>query len=116
MKNMIQNLNIILEKVRDVRKKYQDLKQRNQELEVRFSDLKVEADIYKLEIINLKKELEGKTESTKHSMLSNTNNSSDELLEKLKLEQNSKNSRLQLQLDEFIEDIDQCIQIIQSKE
>ena len=116
MKNLVQNLDKILEVSGEIKTKYQDLKKKNRELEVQLSDLKVEADQYKQEIIYLKKELEEKSEKENNSMLSQTDNSSVESIAILKQEQKANNNRIQLQLDEFIEDIDQCIQIIQAKE
>ena len=49
-------------------------------------------------------------------MLLQTDYSSEDSIAALKMEQKTNNAKIQLQLDEFIEDIDQCIQIIQAKE
>ncbi len=116
MKNLIQNLDEILKSVTKLKIGYQFLVKNNKELEVQLSDLKVEADQYKQEIIYLKKEQEEKSEKENNSMLLQTDNSSVDSIAVLKQEQKNKNARIQLQLDEFIEDIDQCIQIIQAKE
>lgn len=116
MKNLIKNLDEILKSVTELKTGYQFLVKNNKKLEVQLSDLKVEADQYKQEIIYLKKELEEKSEKENNSMLSQTDNSSVESIAILKQEQKANNNRIQLQLDEFIEDIDQCIQIIQAKE
>ena len=116
MENMIQNLDEILKSVTDIRMKYQLLKQKNNLIETQLSDLKVEAGQYKQEIINLKKELDERGESVKYSMLVNTDEPSVTEVESIKLEQKTANDKIKLQLDEFINDIDQCIQIIQSKE
>ena len=99
MKNLIQNLDEILKSVTELKTGYQFLVKNN-----------------KQEIIYLKKELEEKSEKENNSMLSQTDNSSVESIAILKQEQKANNNRIQLQLDEFIEDIDQCIQIIQAKE
>lgn len=116
MENMINNLDEILKSVIDIRMKYQLLKQRNKDIEVQLSDLKVEADHYKNEIINLKKELDEKEKSVKYSMPVNTDESSKTEVESIRQHQETVNAKMKLQIDEFIEDIDQCIQIIQSKE
>ena len=116
MKNLKQNLDEILKSVTELKTGYQVLVKNNKELEVQLSDLKVEADQYKQEIIDLKKKLEEKSEKENHSMLLQTDYSSEDSIATLKMEQKTNNARIQLQLDEFIEDIDQCIQIIQAKE
>lgn len=116
MKNISQNLDAILKSVISVKTKYHYLKQRNKEIEVQLSDLKVEADHYKQEIIKLKKELEEIEGKVKYSKLSIKDESSVVIVESFKQEQDKNNAQIKLQIDEFIEDIDQCIQIIQSKE
>jgi seryl-tRNA synthetase len=116
MENMIQQLDELLNSVGKLRAKYQVLKNINHQNEVQLSTLKVEADQYKQEISKLKKELKEKEEEIQNSMLSVHNKSSVDAVETDSQEKNKQNSLIQLQLDAFIEDIDQCIQIIQSKE
>jgi len=116
MENLIQNLDVILKSVTEMKAGYQRLKKNNAQLEVQISDLKVEADKYIQEIIKLKKELDERAEVENISMLSLEDKTSAISIEALKEEQKSKNASIKLQLDEFIEDIDQCIQIIQAKE
>lgn len=116
MENLVQNLDEILAGINKLREAYIILEEEKNKIEVHLSDLKVEADQYKQEIIDLKKKLEEKSEKENHSMLLQTDYSSEDSIATLKMEQKTNNARIQLQLDEFIEDIDQCIQIIQAKE
>lgn len=113
---MIQSLDKILEISSKVRSKYQDLRKKNVELEVQLSDLKVEADQYKNQINLLQRELENRVKEDKNSMLSITDDVSEDAVQILKQKQNIKNAEIKKQLDMFIDDIDQCIQIVQKKE
>lgn len=113
---MIQSLDKILEISSKVRSKYQDLMKKNVELEVQLSDLKVEADQYKNQINLLQRELENRVKEDKNSMLSITDDVSEDAVQILKQKQNIKNAEIKKQLDMFIDDIDQCIQIVQKKE
>ncbi len=113
---MIQSLDKILEISSKVRSKYQDLRKKNVELEVQLSDLKVEADQYKNQINLLQRELENRAKEDKNSMLSITDDVSEDAVQILKQKQNIKNAEIKKQLDMFIDDIDQCIQIVQKKE
>lgn len=115
-KNLIQSLDKILEISSKVRSKYQDLMKKNVELEVQLSDLKVEADQYKNQINLLQRELENRVKEDKNSMLSITDDVSEDAVQILKQKQNIKNAEIKKQLDMFIDDIDQCIQIVQKKE
>ncbi|MBK9565589.1 MAG: hypothetical protein WAT22_02670 [Saprospiraceae bacterium] len=115
-KNLIQSLDKILEISSKVRSKYQDLRKKNVELEVQLSDLKVEADQYKNQINLLQRELENRAKEDKNSMLSITDDVSEDAVQILKQKQNIKNAEIKKQLDMFIDDIDQCIQIVQKKE
>ena len=107
-KNLIQSLDKILEISSKVRSKYQDLR--------KLSDLKVEADQYKNQINLLQRELENRAKEDKNSMLSITDDVSEDSVQILKQKQNIKNAEIKKQLDMFIDDIDQCIQIVQKKE
>ena len=49
-------------------------------------------------------------------MLSITDDVSEDAVQILKQKQNIKNAEIKKQLDMFIDDIDQCIQIVQKKE
>jgi hypothetical protein len=113
---LIQSLDKILEISSKVRSKYQDLMKKNVELEVQLSDLKVEADQYKNQINLLQRELENRVKEDKNSMLSITDDVSEDAVQILKQKQNIKNAEIKKQLDMFIDDIDQCIQIVQKKE
>jgi len=115
MKNLSQNLDEILKSVTELKTGYQVLYKNNKELEVHFSNLKVEADQYKQEILHLRKELEEMVMKENHSMLLQTDNLSQAVIEAKSTENKSNSAKIQMQLDEFIEDIDQCIQIIQAK-
>lgn len=95
---------------------YQRLSEINVGLEIQLSHLKVETDQYKEEILKLKKELKDKAEAENIVMLSQSGSSDKSKISASDTDQNVKNAQIKLQLDEFIEDIDQCIQIIQSKE
>ena len=103
---MIQSLYKILEISSKVRSKYQDLRKKNVELEVQLSDLKVEADQYKNQINLLQRELENRAKEDKNSMLSITDDVSEDAVQILKHKQNIKNAEIKKQLDMFIEDID----------
>ncbi|MBK7633405.1 MAG: hypothetical protein IPJ13_03265 [Saprospiraceae bacterium] len=85
-------------------------------MEVQLSDLKVEADQYKNQINLLQRELENRAKEDKNSMLSITDDVSEDAVQILKQKQNIKNAEIKKQLDMFIDDIDQCIQIVQKKE
>ena len=116
MKNLIQNLDEILKSVTELKTGYQFLVKNNKELEVQLSDLKVEADQYKNQINLLQRELENRAKEDKNSMLSITDDVSEDAVQILKQKQNIKNAEIKKQLDMFIDDIDQCIQIVQKKE
>lgn len=105
--NLNGQLEEILKEVRKLRSGYETLAAANRQYEVQLSDLKVEADQYKKENIKLKKELEEKVEG-KNSKLSQSD---------VRSESSGKgdDAQIKLQLDDFIKDIDQCIQIIQAK-
>ncbi len=116
MKNLVQNLDKILEVSNKIKTKYQDLKKKNQELEVQLSALKVETDQYKNQINLLQRELENSVKEEENSKLSITDDVSEDAVALLKQKQNIKNAEIKKQLDMFINDIDQCIQIVQKKE
>jgi len=117
MENMvIQGLDEILEGMQKLKDQYNRLELRNQELESEYSILKVEAEQYIQENILLKKEVEEKAIVLEKPILVPTEQSQTVDIEALKLEQKQKNAQIKLQLDGFVEEIDQCIQIIQTKE
>jgi hypothetical protein len=60
--------------------------------------------------------LENRAKEDKNSMLSITDDVSEDAVQILKQKQNIKNAEIKKQLDMFIDDIDQCIQIVQKKE
>jgi SMC interacting uncharacterized protein involved in chromosome segregation len=116
MENLIKNLDEILESVQQLKESYQHLTDENKKLEVQLSHLKVETDRYKNEISELKKELEEKAEAEINTTLSTTDKTAQEGPDVHRQHQNVTNERIRLQLDGFIEEIDQCIQIIQAKQ
>ena len=92
------------------------MKSDKENLEVQLSNLKVEADLYKLEINKLKKEREeivAEDIKTTLSTSGNTDNTPGDLNSEQPKIANAE--QIKMQLDGFIEDIDQCIQIIQTK-
>jgi len=116
MENLVRNLDEILNKLTVIRDSYQVIKAKNIELENQISILKVEADEKKSVYISLKKELEDREEEIKI-----IKSSVAVLPPKVKdvskdPEKTETQNGIKMQLDELIEDIDQCIQIIQSKE
>jgi hypothetical protein len=117
MENMvIQGLDDILKGMEKLKDQYTKLKLRNQELESQNSILKVEAEQYIQENIVLKKEVEEKAIEFEKAKLVPSEQPQTVDIEAIKLDQKQKNAQIQLQLDGFVEEIDQCIQIIQTKE
>jgi len=82
-------------------------------LELKFSALKVEADHYKLK---LKEQIEGEGKDIKTTLSTSDNSDSIKVNSLSFSNKNIDTEQIKLRLDEFIEDIDQCIQIIQAKE
>jgi phage shock protein A len=110
MENLVSDLDTIITKLQLLKTDRQQLRSKNKQLEVQLNHLKVEIDQYKTKYINLKKEKEELEGKVNHSLSSKSDDSS------IGQEQSAKKvESLKLQLDEFIEDIDQCIQIIQAK-
>lgn len=116
MKNLIPQLDQILEISNQINIKYRALKEKNKELEVQLSDLKVEADQYINQINLLQQELENREKEVNNSKLSAIDNISNDEIAILKQKQSLKNEEVKQQLDMFIDEIDQCIQIVQKKE
>lgn len=116
MENLIKNLDEIFEKVQKLKSSYKKLKSEKENLEVQLSTLKVETDYYKSALAKIKKEQEELVEVDIKTTLSTSENPEKILIrdmdEPLK---NDTIEQVRLQLDGFIEDIDQCIQIIQNK-
>lgn len=115
MQNLAENLELIIEKTKRLVNEYQLLKAENEKLEVQLSHLKVEADQYKnmaLQKIVIEEEeiAEDKIESKIKVDIEDQNIA--EVLDG----QSPDSKQLKIKLDEFIEDLDQCIQIIQSGE
>lgn len=117
MENMvIQGLDDILKGMEKLKDQYHSLKLRNQELERQNSFLKVETEQYIQENIVLKKEVEEKAIELEKAKLVPAEQPLTVDIEALKDEHKQKNAQIQLRLDGFVEEIDQCIQIIQTKE
>lgn len=115
MQNLAENLELIIGKTKRLLDEYQLLKAENEKLEVQLSHLKVEADTYK-NITQQKSAIEeeeivvDKTESkVKLDIVDQNNAVVNDVI-------SSDSKQLKFKLDEFIEDLDQCIQIIQSGE
>ncbi|MBL0101416.1 MAG: hypothetical protein IPP49_16400 [Saprospiraceae bacterium] len=115
MENLVQNLDEILAGINKLREAYIILEEEKNKIEVHLSDLKVEADQYKQENIKLKKELGERIKGDNKTMLVKTDSSSPDISTSGDVA-DAKNQQIKLQLDEFIEEIDQCIQIIQAKD
>lgn len=116
MENLIKNLDDIFEKVQKLKSNYQKLKSEKESLEVQLSTLKVETDHYKSALEKIKKEQEELVEVDIKTTLSTSENPSKLLIrDKDEPLKNATIEQVRLQLDGFIEDIDQCIQIIQNK-
>ncbi len=117
MENMvIQGLDDILEGMQKLKDQYNQLELRNKELESQYSILKVETEQFIKENIVLKKEIEEKTVAQEKEIFISAEQSPIVDIEALKLDQKQRNAQIQLKLDGFVEEIDQCIQIIQTKE
>lgn len=116
MENLITNLDDVLKMVQKLRSNYLKLKSENESLEIQLSNLKVEADHYKSQLEKIKSEQEEKVEVDTKTKLSTSENPTNHLT--TNMDESSKNATIEqvkLQLEGFIEDIDQCIQIIQTK-
>lgn len=116
MENLIKDLDNILELSHIFKAKYQKLKDKNTILEVQLSNLKVEADQYKNQINLLQKALEESEAKDKNAMLSVTDELSEVVITDAILADSTKNAEIKKQLDLFIDDIDECIQLVQKKE
>ncbi len=112
MENLKVDLDEIISKLQKLKIDRRRLKAENNQLEVQLNLLKVEVDHYKTEYTNLKKEKEELVGKVNNPLSSNKGDSTD--IEVNTVQQKSVDT-LKLQLDEFIENIDQCIQIIQAK-
>lgn len=113
MENLTENLDEILASVHHLKEKFQHLKAKNQEMLGQINDLKVEVEQCKTENLKLKQTLEKRKERTLDSTDSAFNmiSGADQKIGKMQLNPD----QIKLQLDDFIEEIDQCIQIIQTK-
>ncbi|MBK9735857.1 MAG: hypothetical protein IPO92_13205 [Saprospiraceae bacterium] len=112
---LIHKLDEVLTSVERLKEKYKLLSGQNEILTNQISILKVETEKYKQEIKKIKEASEKKDVDGVISILPKSDVPSSEEIEALKNEQKEKNAQIKLQLDGFIEDIDQCIQIIQAK-
>ncbi len=115
MQNLAENLELIIEKTKRLVNECQLLKAENEKLEVQLSHLKVEADQYKnmaqqKNAIEEEEIVEDKTESKIQVDIEDQN------IAAVQDGQTPDSKQLKIKLDEFIEDLDQCIQIIQSGE
>ncbi|MBK8626663.1 MAG: hypothetical protein IPN86_14170 [Saprospiraceae bacterium] len=116
MENLIAQLGEIFEKVLKLKTKYLLLKSEKQNLEVQLNHLKVEVDQYKSEIVKIKKEQEGRVaEDIKTTLSTSEDSNLEPIFSKQEQLKSANIEQVKLQLDDFLEDIDQCIQVIQNK-
>ncbi len=113
MENLFSRLESVLAKLHELKLNYQKLKAEKQDLELRFSHLKVETEQYKLKLEERK---EGERKDIKTTLSTSVNSDSIKVDSMSYSNKNIDAEQIKLRLDEFIEDIDQCIQIIQTKE
>jgi hypothetical protein len=110
---LVQDLDEILKSVHKLNEKYLHILNANKELTVKIEILKVESEQLKQQNNNNKEAVEVSEEGRNNSLLKSEEPSKNI---DLALKETEKNAQIKMQLDGFIEDIDQCIQIIQAKE
>ena len=112
MENWTENLEKLSEKVKNLLGAFHRLQSDNQSQKEEISRLKVEIELIRKQNNNINAEHTNQVKTViEHSeeMPDNTTTQSvDQEIE------NKKNGRLKTQLDEIIEDLDRCIQIIQT--
>jgi hypothetical protein len=113
MENLLTRLDSVLAKLQELKLNYQQLKAEKHDLELKFSDLKVEAEQYKLK---LKEQKEGEGKDIKTTLSTSDNSETIKVDSMSYSNRNIDAEQIKLRLDGFIEDIDQCIHIIQTKE
>lgn len=116
MENLTHKLDFILEKTQKMQSDFKNLKSEKQKLEVQFSHLKVEADHYKKAYLHLKKEQEEANSKEVKNAIS-VEDDKPKTDPKLLMGDTKPLNTMQIkdQLNGLIEDINQCIQIIQAK-
>ena len=110
MENLVKNLDEIITKLHKLKEENRRLRSENKKMEVQLSNLKVEADQYKSQYLNITNQREDKAQikvSQQDIKSDNSNTIMASNIDDIEI--------VKHQLDIFIEDIDQCIQIIQAK-
>jgi hypothetical protein len=111
--NVVQDLESVIAGIQELKNKYQHLSLQNKELQHQISLLKVETENKNIENIKIKEELERIAEVRNNSVVLTSVKPTDNVQEIADMDNNAK---VKIALDGFIEEIDQCIQIIQAKE
>ncbi|MBP6540128.1 MAG: hypothetical protein KA234_07345 [Saprospiraceae bacterium] len=114
MENLVKNLDEIITKLHKLKEENRRLRSENKKMEVQLSNLKVEADQYKSQYLNITNQREDKAQIKFNSVVSQQDIKSDN--SNTIMASNIDDIEIvKHQLDIFIEDIDQCIQIIQAR-
>lgn len=117
MENTVKNLDIIIQKVSKLMDAYHDLKAENETMRDQIGLLKVEAENYKSQIEqnnNINIATPGKVEDQKGAkQLTNQISDISEVRSASPHQGQQQPELLKMQLDEIIDELDQCIHIIQ---
>lgn len=117
MENTVKNLDIIIQKVSKLMDAYHDLKAENETMRDQIGLLKVEAENYKSQIEqnnNINIATPGKVEDQKVAkQLTNQISDISEVRSASPHQGQQQPELLKMQLDEIIDELDQCIHIIQ---
>ncbi|KXK39612.1 MAG: hypothetical protein J5I52_08290 [Saprospiraceae bacterium] len=117
MENTVKNLDIIIQKVSKLMDAYHDLKAENETMRDQISLLKVEVENYKSQIEqnnNINIATPGKVEDQKVAkQLTNQISDISEVRSASPHQGQQQPELLKMQLDEIIDELDQCIHIIQ---
>ncbi len=117
MENTVKNLDIIIQKVSKLMDAYHDLKAENETMRDQISLLKVEVENYKSQIEqnnNINIATPGKVEDQKVAkQLTNQISDISEVRSVSPHQGQQQPELLKMQLDEIIDELDQCIHIIQ---
>lgn len=112
MENWTKQLELLSEKVKNLLGAFHSLKSENDTLKSEINHLKVEIGQLRTQELNINtKQADREQTVSTHSVNESDTRSgiSDEMKHK-----NLENTRLRTQIDEIIEDLDRCIQIIQT--
>lgn len=110
MENWTEHLELLSAKVKNLLGAFHNLKSENESLKSEISHLKVEIDQLKTQELNINtKQADREQTVSSHSVKESVTPSG--IFQDTK---NQDHTRLRTQLDEIIEDLDRCIQIIQT--